>query len=328
MDANIRESPGDRAPLKAGLRPADGTGRLVGLTSSGHCQTPGLEIAFDVPDSEHFPELAAFEYARDNGIRVTTHAGVWGATTDVGLDNMYKAGVMTDQITYVHAASLSPDSYHKIAATGGTVSVSTESEQSAGQGYPSTWELRKYGIPASLSMDTSVWWSADYFSAMRATLSADRSRDHLEAHAKGDTIAVNKLRADDVIWMATMGGAKSLGMEDKIGSITPGKKADLLLIKNDQSPAMTPILNPTVHAVYQAGTADVHTVVVDGRVLKYQGQRIGLDLGPARDAVAKSVEYVRSQLGEKDWEEGMHPPLEPNEEIENPYTYREDESAS
>jgi cytosine/adenosine deaminase-related metal-dependent hydrolase len=288
----------------------------------------GLEIAFDVPDSEHFPELAAFEYARDNGIRVTTHAGVWGATTDVGLDNMYKAGVMTDQITYVHAASLSPDSYHKIAATGGTVSVSTESEQSAGQGYPSTWELRKYGIPASLSMDTSVWWSADYFSAMRATLSADRSRDHLEAHAKGDTIAVNKLRAEDVIWMATMGGAKSLGMEDKIGSITPGKKADLLLIKNDQSPAMTPILNPTVHAVYQAGTADVHTVVVDGRVLKYQGQRIGLDLGPARDAVANSVEYVRSQLGEKEWEEGMHPPLEPNEEIENPYTYREDESAS
>ncbi|MES2171293.1 MAG: amidohydrolase family protein [Actinomycetota bacterium] len=288
----------------------------------------GLEIAFDVPDSEHFPELAAFEYARDNGIRVTTHAGVWGATTDVGLDNMYRAGVMTDQITYVHAASLSPDSYQKIAATGGTVSVSTESEQSAGQGYPSTWELRKYGIPASLSMDTSVWWSADYFSAMRATLSADRSRDHLEAHAKGDTIAVNKLRAEDVIWMATMGGAKSLGMEDRIGSITPGKKADLLLIKNDQSPAMTPILNPTAHAVYQAGTADVHTVVVDGRVLKYQGTRIGLDIAPARDAVAKSVEYVRSQLGEKEWEEGMHPPLEPNEEIENPYTYREDETVS
>ncbi|MFC5503152.1 amidohydrolase family protein [Lysinimonas soli] len=287
----------------------------------------GLEIAFDVPDSEDFPERAAFEYARDNGIRVTTHAGVWGATTDVGLHNMYKAGVMTDQITYVHAATLSPDSYQKIAATGGTVSVSTESEQSAGQGYPSTWELRKYGIPASLSMDTSVWWSADYFSAMRATLSADRSRDHLEAHAKGDTIAVNKLRAEDVIWMATMGGAKSLGMEDKIGSITPGKKADLLLIKNDQSPAMTPILNPTAHVVYQAGTADINTVVVNGRVVKYEGARIGLDLAPVRDTVARSVEYVRSQLGEKDWEEGMHPPLDPTEEIENPYTYQEDSAS-
>ena len=285
----------------------------------------GLQIAFDVPDSEDFPELAAFQYARDNGIRVTTHAGVWGATTDVGLDNMYKAGVMTDQLTYVHSASLSADSYHKIAATGGTVSVATESEQSAGQGYPSTWEIRKYGIPASLSMDTSVWWSADYFSAMRATLSSDRSRDHLEAHRVGETVNVNRMRAEDVIWMATMGGAKSLGMEDKIGSITPGKKADLLLIKNDQSPAMTPILNPTAHVVYQAGTADIHTVVIDGRVVKYDGKRIGLDLAPVRDTVAKSVEYVRGQLGEQAWEEGMHPPLNPDEPIDNPYQYTEDD---
>ena len=122
---------------------------------------------------------------RDNGLRVTTHAGVWGATTDVGIGHMYDAGMMDDTVTYVHAASLSADSYQKIAATGGTVSVATESEQSAGQGYPSTWEIRKYGIPASLSMDTSVWWSADFFSAMRATLSSDRSRAHLEAHKTG-----------------------------------------------------------------------------------------------------------------------------------------------
>ena len=282
----------------------------------------GLQIAFDVPDSGDFPERAAFEYARENGLRVTTHAGVWGATTDVGINHMFDAGVMTDQITYVHAASLGAESYQKIAATGGTVSVATESEQSAGQGYPSTWEIRKFGIPASLSMDTNVWWSADFFSAMRATLSSDRSRDHLEAHRRGDTVAVNRLRAEDVIWMATMGGAKSLGMEDRIGSITPGKKADLVLIKNDQSPTMTPILNPAAHVVYQAGTADVHSVMVDGRMLKYQGQRIGLDLGPVRDVVAESVEYVRGKLGEQAWEEGMHP-LQPHEEIENPYRYAE-----
>jgi cytosine/adenosine deaminase-related metal-dependent hydrolase len=172
-------------------------------------------------------------------------------------------------------------------------------------------------------MDTSVWWSADFFSAMRATLGADRARDHLEAHAKDETVTANRLRAEDVVWMATMGGAKTLGMEDTIGSITPGKKADLLLIKNDQSPAMTPILHPYAHVAFQAGTADVHTVVVDGRVLKYDGTRIGLDIAPARDAVAKSVEYVRSQIGEQAWEEGMHPAIEPAAEIENPYTYTE-----
>ncbi len=210
----------------------------------------GLAIAFDVPDSEDFPEKAAFEFARDNGLRVTTHAGVWGATTDVGIGHMFDAGVMTDQITYVHSASLGPESYQKIAATGGTVSVATESEQKR-----EARATRRRGRSASTaSRRPSRWTPAcggapTYFSAMRATLSSDRSRDHLEAHVKGDTVAVNRLRAEDVLRMATMGGAKSLGMEDKIGSITPGKKADLLLIKNDQSPATTPILNPTVHVV-------------------------------------------------------------------------------
>ncbi len=282
-----------------------------------------LNMAFDVTDAETFQEEAAFRAARDLGLRVTTHAGVWGANGDDQVRRMYDAGCMGPDVTYVHASSLGADSYNMIAATGGTVSVATESEQSAGQGYPSTWAIRKHGIPFSLSMDTSVWWSADFFSAMRATLSADRSRDHLEAHATGDTINANKLRAEDVVRAATMGGAASLGMEDSIGSITVGKKADLLLIKNDQSPAMTPILNPYAHVAYQANTADIHTVMVDGKVVKYDGRRIDLDVGPARDAVAASVDYVRGKIGDQ-WEAGMHPEIPEDETIPNPYTYRND----
>lgn len=281
----------------------------------------GLQLAFDVTGSEGFPEQAAFEAARDLDLRVTTHAGVWGATTDTSIEQMYDGGWMTDKVCYVHASSLGKDSYQKIAATGGTVSVSTESEQSAGQGYPSTWEIKKYGITSSLSMDTSVWWSADFFSAMRSTLSAFRSRDHLEAQSKGETVTVNRLRAEDVVWQATMGGAHSLGMVDKIGSLTVGKKADVVLLKNDESPAMTPILNPYAHVVYQAGTADVHTVVVNGKVVKYQGERIGLPLAPIRDKVANSVEYVRGELGKEAWEEWMHPEIPEDEPIPNPYTY-------
>src|SRR5438874_9157255 len=93
---------------------------------------------------------------------------------------MHENGFMTPRNIYVHAATLNDDSYQRIAATGGSVSVSTESEQSAGQGYPPSWRLRQHNIPVSLSMDTSVWWSGDLFSAMRSTLSADRSREHLE----------------------------------------------------------------------------------------------------------------------------------------------------
>lgn len=281
----------------------------------------GLQVAFDVNSGPDFHEKGAFEAARELGLRVTTHAGVWGVNGDPNIEYMYDHGFMDDSVTYVHASSLGPDSYHKIAATGGTISISTESEQSAGQGYPSAWVAKKYGITASLSMDTSVWWSADFFSAMRSTLSSFRSRDHLEAQSKGETVNVNRMKAEDAVWQATMGGAHTLGMTDKLGSITVGKKADIVLLKNDESPAMTPILNPYAHVVYQAGTADVHTVVVNGKVVKYQGERIGLPLKPVADRVAASVEYVRDQLGEDAWKEWMNPALPEDEPIANPYMY-------
>ena len=277
-----------------------------------------LELASDVTGDPAFPEKAAFEAARELGVGVTTHAGVWGATTDRAIEQMHEHGFMTPDVSYVHSTTLEPSSYRKIAETGGTVSVATESEQSAGQGYPATWLLRRYGIPASLSIDTSVWWSADPFSAMRATLSSDRVREHLEAHGRDETVVANELRAEDVIWSATMGGATAIGMADKLGSITVGKKADLLLLKNDESPAMTPVLHPYAHVVYQAGTADVHTVMVDGRVLKHEGRRIDLPLAPVRALVEESVAYVRKSLGESAWLEGMHPEIAG---IENPYGY-------
>src|SRR5271165_894499 len=171
----------------------------------------GFAIAFDIPgDDPAFPEKATFEVAREMGVPVTTHAGVYGITLDAGVRRMYENGFCTPQTVYVHSASLSPDSYHMIAATGGSVSVSTESECSAGQGYPPTWKLRKYGIPVSLSQDTSVWWSGDIFAAMRATLNADRVMEHFEAHAKGVGLTNHILRAEDVVDYGTRGGAKAL----------------------------------------------------------------------------------------------------------------------
>ena len=133
---------------------------------------------------------------------------------------MHENGFMPPSTIYVHAATLTRDSYHRIAATGGAASVSTESEQSAGPGYPPTWQLREHGIPVSLSMDSSVWWSG-----------------------------------------ATRGGARALGLDSVVGSLEPGKKADPVLIENDASPVMFPLLNPYGHVTFQAQRGDVHTVL-------------------------------------------------------------------
>jgi 5-methylthioadenosine/S-adenosylhomocysteine deaminase len=281
----------------------------------------GLQMAFDVTGDPEFPERAAFEVARDLGVPVTTHAGVWQVTKDDSIRLMHENGFMTPSTIYVHAASLSPDSYHRIAATGGSASVSTESEQSAGQGYPPTWRLRDYGIPVSLSQDTSVWWSGDLFSAMRGTLSADRARDHLEAHGRQETVTHHRLRAEEVIDWATRGGARALGLDSVTGSLEPGKKADVVLIKNDASPVMIPLLNPYGHVAFQAQRGDVHTVLVNGRVVKYDHRLVGADLARARQISEQTVDYLRGQLGPEAWDEGMHPEIPETKTLANPYTY-------
>ncbi len=280
----------------------------------------GFQMAFDVPGDPSFPEKGAFEVARDLGVAVTTHAGVWGATNDDGIRLMHEHGFMTPETIYVHAATLTEDSYQRIAASGGSISVSTESEQSAGQGYPPTWAIRKHGIPVSLSMDTSVWWSGDLFSAMRSTLGADRSREHMEAHAKGDTVAHSALRASQVVDWATRGGAAAIGRSD-LGSLEVGKKADVVLLKNDRSPVSFPILHPYGHVAFQAQRDQVHTVVVDGRVVKRDGQLVDVDLVAARSKVEATIEHLRSTLGEEAWLQGMNPEVPETALVENPYQY-------
>ncbi|XUL85452.1 amidohydrolase family protein [Streptomyces galilaeus] len=288
----------------------------------------GFQIAFDVTGDPAFPEKPAFEVARDLGVAVTTHAGVWGATNDDGIRLMHEHGFMTPETVYVHASTLSADSYHRIAATGGSVSVSTESEQSAGQGYPTTWAVRSHDIPVSLSMDTSVWWSGDLFSAMRTTLGADRAREHLEAHAQGETVTHSALRADQVVEWATRGGARALGREHDLGSIEEGKKADLVLLKNDHSPVSFPLLNPYGHVAFQAQRGDVHTVIVDGRVVKHEHRLLDTDLAAVRRTVEQTVDHLRSTIGEEAWAKGMNPDVPETKILDNPYTYTDYRSTS
>ncbi|MBE1491509.1 amidohydrolase family protein [Plantactinospora soyae] len=288
----------------------------------------GFQMAFDVTGDPAFPERAAFEVARELGVPVTTHAGVWGATNDDGIRLMYENGFMTPETVYVHAATLTQDSYHRIAATGGSVSVSTESEQSAGQGYPPTWQLRHHGIPVSLSMDTSVWWSGDLFSAMRSTLGADRSREHLEAHGRQETITHCHLRAEQVVEWATRGGSRALGLDDTVGSLTVGKKADVVLIKNDGSPVMFPILHPYGQVAFQAQRGDVHSVVVNGRLVKHAHRLVGIDLGKARREVERTIEHLIGSMGDEAWARGMNPDIPETHLMDNPYTYTEWDAGS
>ncbi len=170
---------------------------------------------------------------------------------------MHDAGFMTPETVYVHAPSLSTDSYHRIAATGGSVSVSTESEQSAGQGYPPTWQVRKHGIrsrcrwtPASGGRPTC---SRPCAPPWAPTAPASTSRPTSRA-----TPSPRCTCGPSTSSTGHPGGAKAIGRDD-LGSLEPGKTADVVLIKNDASPVSFPLLNPYGHVAFQAQRGDVHT---------------------------------------------------------------------
>ena len=99
------------------------------------------------------------------------------------------------------------------------------------------------------------------------------------------------LRAEHVVDWATRGGAAALGRDD-LGQLAAGKKADVVLLKNDDSPVSFPLLNPYGHVAFQAQRGDVHTVLVDGRVVKHEARLVGADLPGVRRAVEATVDHL------------------------------------
>jgi 5-methylthioadenosine/S-adenosylhomocysteine deaminase len=110
----------------------------------------------------------------------------------------------------------------------------------------------------------------------------------LAKHATGDPTAAP---APKVLEMATLGGARALGMEDRIGSLEKGKRADLVVVSTD-APRMHPLYDPVSHLVYVAKGADVSDVVIEGKVVM-RGRKV-LTLDEA--AVIRDAEALRAQV--------------------------------
>jgi hypothetical protein len=91
---------------------------------------------------------------------------------------------------------------------------------------------------------------------------------------------------------------------------------------------MFPVLHPYGHVAFQAQRADVHSVLVNGRVVKHGGKLVGIDLGRARREVEETVEFAQRTLGEQAWIAGMHPEIPERKILENPYQYTEWDAGS
>ncbi len=230
--------------------------------------------------------------ARDLGVRtVTTHAGSGALSKGATLvDNLRDHDLLGPDILFSHGQSFTDDELDILAATGVKIVVSVESE--LGQGAdPVTWRALQHGVTVSLGADSVGSLAGDMFRHMQMTLKVGRGSRARLMDQQGIAPTDVALTTRDMLEIATMGGARSLRLEDRIGSLTPGKQADIILLSRKRVGMMSGA-DPEQIAVLQANGGDVDTVLVAGRVLKRHGVLLEADL----DTVACDLEASRAYL--------------------------------
>ncbi len=238
------------------------------------------------------PEVAEEDWKliQELGTRVTVHNGdgEWGKQRPVAW--MHEHGMLNEKVTHVHCCSLAPDEFQMIADSGGTASVSADVEAQMGLGWPATGRLLDVGVRPSLSVDVCVSNGGDMFNAMKATIGIQRGLDNAAEQRPGEQDSV-RLSCMDVIEFATIEGARACGLDGVTGSLTPGKDADVIIVRADGL-GMTPLNNPAAALVYSGHSGLVDTVFVRGEAVKRGGVLTRGDVSDVRRRGIESRDYL------------------------------------
>jgi cytosine/adenosine deaminase-related metal-dependent hydrolase len=240
-----------------------------------------------------------WELAKELGINVTVHVAMdrFGYTK-MQLRRLKELDLLYPNTTYIHSSHLLDDEWQMVADSGGNVSLAPQIEMQMGHGWAPAQVAEELGIPVGLSSDVATTASSDQFTQMHAIFASERGRRHQAAwdndpNDPNDT--TNLITSRQVLRWATLDGAKVAGIADRTGSITPGKKADLVIIET-KSPNVAPVIDPVATVVCAADVSNVDTVIVDGKILKRNGKLLASLDGPRRDVEA-SRDYLVGTFG-------------------------------
>lgn len=252
-----------------------------------------LRMAIDMRRVKPAQELMAI--ARGHGLAITVD-GVMGAGSSDELTQLGRAGLLGPDVTIVHATSLTPDAWEQIIAAGVGVTLATTSDEQLGLagGIPPVQEVMDAGITPGLSVDVEISLAGDPFTQMRATMITQRVL--ATAAGMAGTPAPRRLETAEVLRWATVGGAHANGLGDRVGSLTVGKEADILLL--DVADAATvPIGNAIATIVHGIDRSNIRAVFVGGAVRKWDGRLVGVDLDRIREQAEASRAYLLEKAG-------------------------------
>ncbi len=241
-----------------------------------------------------------WELAKELGLNITVHV----AMDRFGYTKMQVAGLrdmdlLYPNTTYIHASHLTDEEWALVRDSGGNVSFAPQIEVQMGHGWAPGVTAMNHNVPIGLSSDVATTAPSDQFTQMRSILGSERGRMHQAAwdsDLDGLTASPGLITSRQVLSWATIGGAEVAGIADRTGSLTPGKKADLVII-DGSAVNVAPVIDPVGAVVCAADVSNVRTVIVDGEFLK-RDFKLAASLTTPRRAVEASRDYLVSKIGD------------------------------
>lgn len=230
--------------------------------------------------------------AREMGMIASMHVGGGAMRTPDGFPRLVAEGLVDERVNIVHGNSLPEDQLRVLLGDGATVTVTPEAELQMGFGDCLTGRLRAFGATPSIGSDVESSIGSDMFTNMRMALQAQRALDNEEVVRRtGKAPERISIACREALRWATLGGAKMLGLDHRIGSLTPGKQADLVLLRASDL-NLVPVVDPVRSIVLHASIANVDGVFIAGRALKREGRLVYPDLERRKDELAAASRRI------------------------------------
>jgi 5-methylthioadenosine/S-adenosylhomocysteine deaminase len=241
-----------------------------------------LALGLRGPDDTDMDTVAReLKLADELGLRTSLHVDPSGTSRTVA--DLREHGLLRGTTTFVHANGITDEELRMLADAGASLSVSPDVELKMGFGSPVTGRALAAGVRPTLSVDDVPSAGGDLFSTMRTAFAVQRGLD-------------GGLRSRDLLEFTTIDAARSCGLDARTGSVTPGKDADLILLRTDDL-TVFPVTDPAGSIVSAGHPGLVDTVLVAGQVVKRDGELVGVDLSALRARLLASRDRIAAAAG-------------------------------
>jgi cytosine/adenosine deaminase-related metal-dependent hydrolase len=237
-----------------------------------------------------------FKLAREFGLIASMHCAGAAARVPDGWDRLAKEGLLGDNNNIVHGNDLTDAQLRFMLDQGVSFSLTPETEMFQGHGFAITGRLRSMGVQPSLGVDLESCISGDMFTVARMALASQRAFDNAQSKVEHQKLPdTTTISAREALGWITLEGAKMLKMQDRIGSLTPGKQADIVMVRADDL-NMMPVHDPVSTVVTQTSLANIDSVWVAGQAKKRHGKMLFTDMVRQQAALGASGQRIMRDL--------------------------------